>query len=113
MQASIFGACPKPCGMAEVGAPISLDWVAVHPDYWCVCLCYLHFCSRKFRRWRNVPSGTGSPMLLQHDIHNYFVYKHCWPDERQVFWLYWGRVWAGNSQDAVEYVMYLEHGFVN
>jgi len=30
-------------GMAEVGAPISQDGVAVHPDFWCVCLCYLHF----------------------------------------------------------------------
>jgi len=30
-------------GMAEVGAPISLDGVAVHPDCLCVCLCYLHF----------------------------------------------------------------------
>jgi len=30
-------------GMAKVGAPISLDGVAVHPDCWCVCLCYLHF----------------------------------------------------------------------
>ena len=29
-------------GMAEVGAPLSLDGVAVHPDCWCVCLCYLH-----------------------------------------------------------------------
>jgi len=29
--------------MAEVGAPISQDGVAVHPDCWCVCLCYLHF----------------------------------------------------------------------
>ena len=29
--------------MAEMGAPISLDGVAVHPDCWCVCLCYLHF----------------------------------------------------------------------
>jgi len=29
--------------MAEVGAPISLDGVAVHPDCWCICLCYLHF----------------------------------------------------------------------
>jgi len=24
-------------------APVSLDGVAVHPDCWCVCLCYLHF----------------------------------------------------------------------
>jgi len=30
-------------GMVEVGAPISLDWVAAHPDCWCICLCYLHF----------------------------------------------------------------------
>jgi len=30
-------------GMTEVGAPISLDGVAVHPDCWCICLCYLHF----------------------------------------------------------------------
>jgi len=29
--------------MADVRAPISLDGVAVHPDCWCVCLCYLHF----------------------------------------------------------------------
>jgi len=59
MQASIFGACPKPgligrvvpgrassvkmVGIAEMGAPISLVGVAVHPDCWCVCLCYLHF----------------------------------------------------------------------
>jgi len=30
-------------GMVEVGAPISLDGVAVNPDCWCICLCYLHF----------------------------------------------------------------------
>ena len=29
--------------MAEIGAPISLDGVAVHLDCWCVCLCYLQF----------------------------------------------------------------------
>ena len=22
---------------------VSLDGVALHPDCWCVCLCYLHF----------------------------------------------------------------------
>ena len=44
----------KMVGMAEMAGPlvpegtlgippISLDWVAVHPDCWCVCLCYLHF----------------------------------------------------------------------
>ena len=58
MQASIFGDCPKRInwegcarkgiwhknvGMAEMEAPISLDGVAVHPDCWCVCLCYLQF----------------------------------------------------------------------
>jgi len=59
MQASIFGARPKPgqigrvvsgrasgvkmMGMAEMGASISLDEVAVHLDCWCICLCYLHF----------------------------------------------------------------------
>jgi len=30
-------------GMADVGAPISQDGLAVHPDCWCICLCYLHF----------------------------------------------------------------------
>jgi len=33
----------KMVGMTEMGAPISLDGVAVHPDCWCVCLCYHHF----------------------------------------------------------------------
>jgi len=33
----------KMVGMAEMGASISLDEVAVHTDCWCVCLCYLHF----------------------------------------------------------------------
>jgi len=29
--------------MAEIEAPISLYGVAVHPDCWRICLCYLHF----------------------------------------------------------------------
>jgi len=33
----------KMVGMVEMGASISLDGVAVHPDCWCICLCYLHF----------------------------------------------------------------------
>jgi len=33
----------KMAGMAEMGAPVNLDGVAIHPDCWCVCLCYLHF----------------------------------------------------------------------
>jgi len=32
-------------GMAEMGAPISLDGLAVHLDCWCVCLYYLYFAS--------------------------------------------------------------------
>jgi len=38
-----LSAIVKPCWTAEVEAPISLDGLAVHPDCWCVCLCYLHF----------------------------------------------------------------------
>ena len=33
----------KMVGMVELGAPSSLDGVAVHPDCWCICRCYLHF----------------------------------------------------------------------
>ena len=45
-------------GMAEMEAPINLDGVAANPDCW-VCLPVLSsFCTRKSRRWRNVPSGT-------------------------------------------------------
>jgi len=33
----------KMVGMVEVGAPINLDGVTVHPDFGCICLCYLHF----------------------------------------------------------------------
>jgi len=29
--------------MAEMGALVSAGEVAVHPDCWCVCLCYFHF----------------------------------------------------------------------
>jgi len=29
--------------MAEVEASLTLDGVAVHPDCWYICLCYLHF----------------------------------------------------------------------
>jgi len=29
--------------MAQMGPPISLDGVAVHPDCWCICPYYLHF----------------------------------------------------------------------
>jgi len=42
----------KMVGMAEVGAPISQDGVAVHPGCWCLCLCYLHSATIKSRRWQ-------------------------------------------------------------
>jgi len=42
----------KTVGMAEVGTPISQDGVAVYPDCWWVCLCYLHF-TQKIRKMAN------------------------------------------------------------
>jgi len=33
----------KMVGMVEMGALVSLDVAAVHPDCWCICLRYLHF----------------------------------------------------------------------
>jgi len=51
-------------GMAEVGAPISLDVVAVHPDCWCVCMCYLHFAtenSEDGKMYLLVPAHPGCP----------------------------------------------------
>ena len=32
--------------------------VAVHLDCWCVCLCLSSVCTRKSRKWQNVPSAT-------------------------------------------------------
>jgi len=52
----------KKVGMAEVVAPMS-GWGG-SPSGLLVCLPVLSsFCTRKSRRWRNVPSGTGSPGL--------------------------------------------------
>jgi len=51
-------------GMAEIGAPISLDRVAVHPDCWCVCLCYLHFAQENpedGETYLLVPAHPGCP----------------------------------------------------
>jgi len=50
--------------MAEVGSPISLDGVAVHPDCWCVCLCYLHFAPvnpEDGKMYLLVPAHPGCP----------------------------------------------------
>jgi len=46
--------------MVEVGSPINLDGVAVHPDCWCICLCYLHFASE------NPEDGIMYLLLLAH-----------------------------------------------
>jgi len=54
----------KMVSMAEMGASISLDWVAVHPDCWCVCLCYLHFApenSEDGEMYLLVPAHPGCP----------------------------------------------------
>ena len=54
----------KVLGMTEMGAPISLDGVAVHPDCWCVCLCYLHFASENpedGEMYFLVPAHLGCP----------------------------------------------------
>jgi len=51
-------------GMAETGAPISLDEVAVHPDCWCICLCYLHFAPENpedGKMYLLVPAHPGCP----------------------------------------------------
>jgi len=50
--------------MAEVGAPISLDVVAVHPDCWCICLCYLRFATENPEdgvMYLLVPAHPGCP----------------------------------------------------
>ena len=56
--------CVKMVGMAEVGAPISLDGMAVHPDCWCICLCYLHFAAENpedGEMYLMVPAHPGCP----------------------------------------------------
>jgi len=54
----------KMVGMAHIGAPVSVDGVAVHSDCWCVCLCYLHFAPEKpkdGKMYLLVPSHPGCP----------------------------------------------------
>ena len=54
----------KMVGMVEVGVPISLDGVAVHPDCWYVCLCYLHFAPENpedGKMYLLVPAHPGCP----------------------------------------------------
>jgi len=55
----------KMVGMAEMGAPVSLDGVAVHPDCCCVCLCYHHFAPENPEDGEMcllVPAHLGSPV---------------------------------------------------
>jgi len=57
----------KMVGMAEMGAPVSLDWVAFHPDCWCICLCYLHFAPENpedGKMYLLVPAHPGCKMVL-------------------------------------------------
>ena len=51
-------------GMAEMGHQYSLDGVAVHPDSWWVCLCYLHFAPENpedGKMYLLVPAYPGCP----------------------------------------------------
>jgi len=49
-------------GIAEMGAPISLDEVAVHPDCWRLCLCYVRFA------WENLEDGKMYLLVPAHFI---------------------------------------------
>ena len=54
----------KMVGMAEMGAPISLDGVTVHPDCWCIYLCYPHFAPENpedGKMYLLVPAHPGCP----------------------------------------------------
>jgi len=54
----------KMVGMAEMGASICLDGVAVHLACWCICLCYLHFASENpedGEMYLLVPAHPGYP----------------------------------------------------
>jgi len=54
----------KMVGMAEMGAPISLDgWQSIQIVG--VSAYVIFILHQKIRRWRNVPSGTSSPRLSQ------------------------------------------------
>jgi len=54
----------KMVGIAEMGAPISLDRVAVHSDCWCICQCCLHFAAENpedGEMYLLVPAHPGCP----------------------------------------------------
>jgi len=63
------GILRKNGGDGRDGAPISLDGVAVHPDCWCVCLCYLHFAPENPEdgiMYLLVPAHPGCPRQSPH-----------------------------------------------
>jgi len=49
--------------MAEMGTLITLDGVAVHPNCWCLCLCYLYFAPENpdGEMYLLVPAQPGCP----------------------------------------------------
>ena len=55
--------------MTEVGAQISLNGVEVHPDCWCICLCYLHFAPE------NPEDGEMYLLVLAHRVVPDRVYR--------------------------------------
>ena len=71
-------------GMPEMGAPISLDGVAVHPDCWCVCLCYLHFAPENpedGKMYLIVPAHPTCPRLSPESC-KMIVYVCVWTQNR-------------------------------
>ena len=78
----------KMVGMAEMGAPISLDRVAVHADCWCVCLCYLHFAPENpedGKMYLLVPAHPACPRLRPESCRVVVcvcVGDICWRDDK-------------------------------
>jgi len=60
----------KMVGMAEVGKPISLDKVELHPDCRCICLCYLHFAPENLQDGEQRYDIWVSPMGTPHAYAN-------------------------------------------
>ena len=61
-QDKLGGLCQE--GMTEMGVPVSLHGEAVHPDCWCICLCYLHFAPENpedGKMYLLVPAHLGCP----------------------------------------------------
>jgi len=48
-------------GDGRGGGTISLDGVAVHPDCWFICMCYLHFAPEDGEMYLLIPAHPGCP----------------------------------------------------